>query len=383
MLTCFAGCAGIPKASIEGRDAFYRNDYSASLNKFRQFDEQYDKNYVLHQLNIGSAALTAGDYYDAQRALLAAGDVMSSTDSDKTRGVLSLISAESIKVFKGEPFEKAMAFFYIGIFFYNQADYENAGAAFRKALLMDKQAAEGYREDLHLVYYLLAKTYWQLGQKDNARLALNKANDRLPDSSYPRNPYYTQENLERANATFIVELGAAPVKFRHGPGASLDDFRRANYPEHQVLIGTGDRQWSAVKALDLLYEAKHRGSSGKDAVQATKGVTREAAVATAIIASGRKNKTANAVALGAGVFALLNQSQADIRQWDLLPGELHVFSGRLPAGVTTVSLQFRGMGGQLLPLYDQVWYYLPIDKDREHIYLFRSGLGKGNGAFLN
>jgi tetratricopeptide (TPR) repeat protein len=270
-----------------------------------------------------------------------------------------------------------MAFLYLGIIYYNHGDFENARAAFNKALLADKQSEEGYREDLRLIFFLLAKTYLKLGDQENAKVAMRKAGERLPGEPYPANPFYDLEKARRANVTFVVELGEAPEKFRHGPGASLDAFARRSYPERRARLFWGDEPLGETAlALDLFYEAAHRGTSGKDVVQGVKGVTRDAAVATAVLAKDERVK------VGALLFALANQSQADIRQWDLLPGELQTFSARVAPGLHTLTLEFLGDGGLPLSSYRQVWYYVPAYPDREQIYLFRSGRHKGDGSYL-
>ncbi len=374
---CYLNQACAPaRSSAVGREAFFAYDYGRALAAFRKDLNKRDKNFVLYNLAFASAALTGGGYYDSERALLDSTEVMTG-DAGKSRGLLSLISAESIKVFKGEPFEKVMAYLYLGIIYYNQADFENARAAFNKALLMDKQSKEGFREDLRLVYFMLGKCYLKLGDQDNAKIAFRKANERNPKEPYRSNPYYDLQLAKQANLTVVLELGRVPTKYRHGPGASLDAFDRHDYPERGASIYlNGQRLGDAALGLDLFYEAKHRGSSGKDAVQASKGVTRDAAIITAATS---KNQNVQA---GALLFALANQSQADIRQWELLPGELHLYSGRVAAGLHTLRLDFVNAGGAQLRNYRQVWYYIPVDNSRERVYLFRSGAYKGNGSYL-
>lgn len=103
---------------------------------------------------------------------------------------------------------------------------------------------------------------------------------------------------------------------------------------------------------DLTYQAQTADRKGKTAIQATKGVLREASTVTAIIAANeaanRKNATAGWVALGAGLFALANQSQADTRQWELLPDRIDLLFSIDP---TTP-----GRHAYSLSTQPQVWY---------------------------
>lgn len=371
-----SGC-GAPSATVlKARNAFYANRYDLAVPLYRKESRLQNKNQVLTEMEFGSAALTGGNSYDAEKALLSASKGMSS-DAGKASGVLSLVSDESLKLFKGEPFEKAMAFFYLGVIYYNRGDYENARAAFNSALLMDKQSQQGFQDDLRLVFFMLGKSYLKLNEPENARIAFQKANARHTKEKLPANSYFDLELAKKVNFTVIVELGLAPLKIRTGPGASLDDFQRRSYPEKQAQIYlNGVFLGNTANALDLFYEAEHRGSSGKDVVQGAKGVAREAAVATAVLSDKKE------VQLGALLFALANQSQADIRQWDLLPGELQVYSGKVEPGLKTVRLEFRDAFGSNLNAYQQIWYYLPILAEREQVYLFRSGRYKGDGSYL-
>lgn len=371
-IAVLVGCAGGPSANtLRGRSDFYAHDYAAAVKRFRTDENKHDRDYVMYNLDLGAAALGGGDVFDARRALLNAVMVMNS-DAGKAAGIVSLFGDEAFKLFKGEPFEKAMAYVYLGVGYYNDGDYENARAAFSQALLMDKQSQDGYREDLRLVFFLVGKCYLKLKDTENARIAFNKANQRNPGEPYGANPYYDIELAKRANVTLLVEMGRAPVKYRHGPGASLDSFARAPYPERRARIYfDGALAGETSPALDLFYEAQHRGSSGKDVVQGTKGVVRDAAVVTAAVS---RNKS---VQLGALAVALLNQSQADIRQWELLPGEVQVYSAQVGRGLKTLVLEFTDRYGGNLSAYRQVWYYVPVEAPRERLYLLRSGFGKG------
>ncbi len=341
--------------------AFYRGDLDAAVDAFEAAAAKRDKNYVLHSCNLGSAALTAGYYSLADRALEGAVRVMWST-AGKTRGMLSLVSAESIKVFKGEPFEKAMASFYIGLIYYKWGEYDNAAASFRKALLADRQSKEGYRDDFAVAQYMLARCYVKQGQYDNARILLAKAK-----KAFPNNPYFTISSIKRTNAVFILETGRVPEKYRHGPGASLDDFREIITPDVGGEVEVGDRYIGrGAVAVDLYVQAKTRGSSGKDVVQGVKGTMRTAAAVTAVAA---KNKW---VKLGAAFFAAADQSQADIRQWKTLPQRVAVLPARIKPGVYNMEVRFLDKHNMPISRLVQNWQGVKIPRHKDALYLFRA-----------
>jgi tetratricopeptide (TPR) repeat protein len=371
-------CACSTRLPPTGVEAFHRYDYRRAIAEFRskaaEAGKTEDKDAVLFELGLLSSAMAAGDYWDAERASLAAQRVMWS-DAGKGRGTASLVSAEALKLFKGEPFEKAMAAIYAGIIFYNRGDTDNARAAFGKALMAVRSKEEA-RENFALPYLLQAKVLLKLGDRDNARISIERARKAQPD-----NPYLSLDRLEKSNAMFFLELGQAPRKTRTGPGASLVEWQRVGYPERLAYVFVNDVEVGrSAEAGDLTLQARTKGWTGKDTVQAVKGATREAAAITTILAAdqaAKGNQTAGWVALGAGLFTLLHQSQADVRQWEILPDRLHVVLASLPEGFHTIQLEFYDEGGRRLPSYRQVWYQVPMDKGDDRIFFFRSGPGKG------
>lgn len=358
LLFLFAACAGKP----EPVKAFLRGDLDAAVNGFAAEAAKRDKNFALHSAQLGSAAITAGYYDLADQAFQGASKVMWSTGAGELRGLLSLISAESLKVWKGEPFEKAMASFYLGLLYYMRGEYDNAAAGFRKAILANKQADENHREEYAVAFYMLARCLARQKDLDGAKVALAKAK-----KIYPGNPYFDLDKIQRSNFVLIVETGIAPEKYRHGPGASLDAFREVKTADAGAEVTVGRFSLgAAAEAFDLYLAAKNRGSSGKDVVQGTKGVLRDAAIATAVISDNQW------VSLGAGLFAVANQSQADIRQWEILPQRVAIMVAYVPPGSYDLRIDFLDSSGYKLPQYSQQWSHVSVRADRDNLYLFRA-----------
>ncbi|MFH1262842.1 MAG: tetratricopeptide repeat protein [Pseudomonadota bacterium] len=356
--------------------AYYSCNYGPVVSELKAKAKEDGKDYALYNLNLLSAAQGAGDRETAKQAFLNAQRLMWSTEAGKGRGTASLVSAESIKIFKGEPFEKSMAAIYGGILFFNEGDFDNARASFGKATMAIQQKEE-HPNDFAVAYFLQALSFLKNGDTDNAKIALERAK-----KAYPNNPYLDVRKLKSSNAFFVIELGRGPERFRTGPGASLADWRRRSYPEQGAAVFVDDEEVGrAQEAGDLTYQATTKGWMKKDTVQVTKGVMRDASIVTAVVAAdvaaNAKNKkdreTAAWVALGAGLFALANQSQADIRQWEFLPDRLHVAAVRLSPGPHRLRVVFYGTGGVPISGYDKTWYYNPAAPDEEKIFLVRSG----------
>src|SRR5207247_724125 len=106
-------------------------DYGSALQRLGPLSGKTDENFVLNNLRLGSAALAAYDLDTAEAAFLRAYEVLNSVGvNDGGRTLGAVLISENIRVWRGEPFERAMANFYLGLVYYMRHDYANARAAF-------------------------------------------------------------------------------------------------------------------------------------------------------------------------------------------------------------------------------------------------------------
>ncbi len=345
------GCAA-QRSPVE---AFYDNDYAYAVERFEELAARKDKNFALYSCNLGEARLAMGNMMDAKEALLDATMVMHNFGDGELRGLGSLIGPENIKAFKGDPFEKAMVDAANGIVHYAMGDYETAAVGFRRALLADKDSKEGYQDDFGLAHYMLGKALLKMGDVEMAKVGFRNARRCAPD-----NPYVSLEASQEANLTLIIDLGRAPVKEPSGPSGSIDVYRRARYPEAYAVVSVdGQVAGKSAQILDLFQQAEHSGRSVKDAIQAAKGVTKMGAAGVAAFSDDDR------VQLIALLIAIFLPAEADIRQCELLPGEVHVFQAKVEPGLHTITLAFHNAAGQALPRYTQHMYYIRVEEGRE------------------
>jgi len=364
---CLASWGCGPSARELGRRAFYRHDYETAQKLFAENKDRADRNFVLYNLEWGSAAFEGGDYRTARRAFETAAQVMRGYEGT-TEGIVSLVANESAKLFKGDPFERAMANFYDGLIYYRWGDYGNARAAFHQALMADKSSADGYQEDFAIAQFMIGKCYRKIGEPDNARISFEKAR-----KAYPHNPYFSDGAARDHNVLIILQLGTAPKKIATGLAGSLDDYARGSYRETGAKVyANGRLLGESSRALDLFHQAKTSGRTAKDAIQTAKGAAKTGLLA----AAAAENDSKRSLALAAA--ALLMPAQADLRQWDLLPGEIHLVSARLPPGRYTFKIEFFAQGKPMSD-FRQVWHYVPVEEDRDTLLVFRSGRHKANG----
>src|SRR5690242_11393128 len=92
-----------------------------------------ERDRVLYDYRFAASALRAGDYETAKVRLDDAiarigGIITNDADAARARG---LFAAESTKTFIGEPYERAMAYYYRGILYWRDGQPDNARACFR------------------------------------------------------------------------------------------------------------------------------------------------------------------------------------------------------------------------------------------------------------
>src|SRR5687768_9506930 len=171
-----AGCAP-SKMQIEASRAvtdYFIGDYRGAVQRLQPLAQTTDENFVLNNVRLGSAALVDYDLEEAEAAFLRAYEVMNSVGvNDGGRSLGAVLVDEKIKVWKGEPFERAMANFYLGLIYYIRHDYNNARAAFENALFKLRDYGDGaggsdeyreYESNFALGYLMLARCWQKLGR---------------------------------------------------------------------------------------------------------------------------------------------------------------------------------------------------------------------------
>jgi len=371
-----SACASLP----DPVERFYRGDYEGAAAGFAERAHAVDRSFALHQNDYATAALCAGDLRDARRAFLEAGQVMGNFDGSATRELAALIGSESLKVWKGDPYEKAMNSFYAGLLFFRDGQYDNALAGCKNGLLADGDSKdENAQSDFTLLHLMEGLCQRRLGRPDEAARAFALARASLEGRS-------SNAGLEPVirgdwNTVLVIGLGAGPVKYRDGPHGSWARFAPAGYPERAVRVSVdGAAPTAAAQAADLFFQASTRGGRPMDHILAGKAVLKDALLAsgTVLLASGLETPhsgQSNALVIAGGVALLVGAlltPQADVRHWETLPGEVHLWAGWLEPGTHTLRLEFEDGGGYALPSLTQYWHHVPVRGRGENVYCFRA-----------
>ena len=326
-------------------------------------EEQAKRDRVLNENREALTHLRAGNYA-AARPLL--DDVVTTlggvTAGDRSaREARSYFKEESRKSFRGEPYERVMAYYYRGILYWMDGEPDNARACFRTAAIQDADPEQHQFDcDYVLLDYLdgLVSEKLSGGGGDAYKRALKAVRGSAP-------PAYDKT----VNVMVFAEMGRGPAKYaagEHGeqlhfsPGTTTAvsaKFRvdpTNNLPGISVPVPVYD---------DLTYQATTRGGRQMDYILANKAVFKDstdnfgnAALVSGAILATQGGRGSNMDEIGAGllVAGLLSKvvsaattPAADTRCWDSLPNLLGFAALKLPPGRRTGTIEFLGPGGQV------------------------------------
>lgn len=317
-------------------------DWSAPEQEaFRRLYREGERNAVLNFNELGVAAIEAGNFRTAELAFdesLRRIDAIYAND-ENARKAKSLFSAEKVKDFKGEPYERSMAFYYRGLLYARAGDYQNARASFLAADYQDTVAEqESYRGDFGLMPYLAA---WASACDGDA----SKAED-LAKNAAAKDPALAALSTS-ARMLYLLESGAGPVKVGNGKYKELLTFSAAAGGAEVPLTLSGvSGEW--VRAGDLNYQASTRGGravqailDGKAQFKNTTQAVGEAAVDAGLFTASLGAMTDDAdlaqaggwAALAGSLFQLastMSKPAADTRQWSSLPREIYILGEANP-----------------------------------------------------
>jgi len=344
-LALAANATAAPKAkgpTEEQVQAYLADKPEPARPMFRHAMLDGERNQVLNLMRAGLASMDAGDFRSAadafDQALAKIEAVYASNPSaDKAR---SKFVKEAVKDFKGEGYERSMAYYYRGVLYLYEGDYDNARASFMSAQLQDQWAEDQqYASDFALMDVLsgwasqcagdpgLAKEFYGKAREKNAQIGLPKPDDRT---------------------LLLAEVGRSPQKWADGKYNENLRYRMGDLSgANRVVFRLADAEIQGLSGESLYRQASTRGGREVDTILAgkanfkatTAGLSQGASQAAMIALQSSSNMQsygnyggANSMAyagMAMGALSLLSAAassaakpQADIRYWDNLPETL-------------------------------------------------------------
>ncbi|MBO9375186.1 hypothetical protein GG804_00255 [Sphingomonas histidinilytica] len=318
-------------------EAFAQTRQEELRGYYRTLYYDGEHNAVLNYERLGLLSMELGYYADAEKAFDGALDrIEAFYNKDKqAEKATSATRLEVNKDFKGEPYERAMAYYYRGLLYLRKGDYDNARASFKAAEYQDTVAGdESFQSDFALLTFLQGWASQCAGDGSQAADAFEQAAKIDPKLKVPG---------PNDNVLVLTELGIGPVKATDGQYQEKLVFRPgAAMPENGAIVTLGSgkttRAWPLTPAADIYTQASTRGGRAIDGIldgkaQFKSGLETTSALATTVGSTFAQQMGGNALyAQGIGaalsMFSKSVRPTADTRMWDGLPSTIMVGTTR-------------------------------------------------------
>ncbi len=338
----------------------YLSDKPNNLrDHYRALFEGGTRNAVLNHMRIGLAAMQLGHFGHAEAAFegaLSRIERVYAVDH-KAKLAKSKFQNENIKDFKGEPYERAMAYLYRGLLYLREGDYDNARATFLNGEFQDTVSEdEVFQGDFAVLNYLAGWASQCEGEPEFAEIFFKRARKHNPALKRPG---------RSDNVLFIAGIGNGPVKIGKGKHKEALGFQRGGgFHESSVRFETeGSGTLAATPATSIFWQATTRGGRPVEAILNGKAKFKEGTAMAADISefvatqsiyqAGLENNTdllnvGAAVAVAGIAFDLFSKATkpaADTRHWDNLPDSVAVATAYVPGDVGKARAVFTGKKG--------------------------------------
>lgn len=319
------------------------------------------QDFVKEHMEAGVIALELGEHEAAARSfdLVLNGITAVYADNERAAQARSLWYEEGQKDFKGEPYERVMAFYYRGLLDLYAGDYENARASFKSGLLQDAFAEEKQNQaDVALLIFLQGWASHLLGDDQLAEAAFDEVKSLRPDFEPP---------AADDNTLILVETGRGPRKLGDGVGHYELVYRPGKYfDEKRAKVKIGDEiidpypmesiYWQATtrggRPVDRIIEGQVKFKQRSESVGSFLTDASTSASLGSLSATGMSDGTANTlgmVGVAALFFSAKSKPKVDTRYWDNLPDGVHTETLRMESPPEEVMVGYLTKTGKPLP----------------------------------
>ncbi len=360
-LAALPACSGNSQRVAQAVSFYYAGEYAQSQQELAPLIKKPNRNYVLNNCRYGSAALAAGNIMQAEHAFLKAYNVMNSVNTNTgSRVIGAVVLYDGVKVWKGQPFERAMAHYYLGLTFLMQQDYENARAAFQNSLFRlraySKNSASNSgnlnRVDSNFVlgYFGLGLCYLKTDRPQLAAAAFQHAQQLDPAIASVVQKLYRPAT----NTLIFVDYGYGPQRRNRGWYGEQTVFTPTPYQAGPLPMAEAWKNGHPIPGIaqsnmvDTLALAQDKRWLTMDTIREAKAVVGTGLIAGGLLVAnnGVDQDSAGTALAGLGVAALgaalAGSSHADVRYWEMLPRAVYVIPTALPSGRNTLQVSIGG-----------------------------------------
>ena len=366
-------------------------------------NDHSDRMYLLDRMRLGILTLDDGYPRSAQTVFTQIYETLRTQGINKDKTVASVVLNEDLKIWKGEPFEQALALFYYSVLQAMQGSWDNARAAAdnslfylrdfgadetgkridtlaiaKRAIEYERSLAQGtspqdaprehesdnddylntgyvVRESNFTLGYLMnGLANLQLGRIDEARDHLHAAVITAP---------WVQPVCDRLlsgqyNTVFVVAYGLGPEKIGYGPDAALAGFNALHPSDDAPLaVRINDQPTEAFPVVcDVNAMAQDHMWNNLEDVRLAKSHLGTAALwaGTFLTDAGAHRGDEAMLGAGLGVMAaglfLKAGAHVDTRYCDVMPQRFYLVPVNLDESTSLVELQVQGRPGSRMVL---------------------------------
>lgn len=370
------GCASAIKVDKE----VAVGDYGAARQKLAEHgeDKPGNRHYILDKMRLTMTSLADGYPDSAELATNEMFELLRTQGINEDKTVLAAVTVENVLIWKGEPFEQAMAFYYVALQKAMRGEWDNARAAAAASLFLlrdfgenekgerlsteeiatisveqDRQRSQegedaqeyidhGYqpiKTNFALGYLMNGVANYAMGRDDEARDNFHEAvnlNAGLQDVT-------TKILSGRTNTLLFVEYGQGPRKVRYGMDNAFSRFepRTPSIAAPLRVTVDGGPQQAFGPACDVNTMAMDHMWNNMQDVRVAKSYIGTALIAGAVaVSAGSSSEGAQYAALAMAIAGLLMKASAaaDITYCDLLPQSVYLAPLYLSAADASIDL---------------------------------------------
>ena len=384
-----------------------RGEYGRARTELRRqvVDDRSSRRYLLDRMRVGVLTLADGYPQSSQTVFEEVYDVLRTQGINRDRTVQSIVLNEDLRIWKGEPFEQALALAYYSMVQAELGSWDNARAAAnnalfylkdfgendqgqrldteaiaRRSLLYERAIAAGATPDdayahaqangddadyldhgyvprpsnFTLGYLLAGIANQQLGRQDEASDHLTAAVRHAPELA----PLADALRHGTYNTILVVSWGLGPQKEGYGPDNALARFSpRIRSDTARLWLRVGDEQdRSYPQVIDVNRMAADHMWNNLEDVRRAKSTIGTALLYGGVLSTaiGADHGSETAVYAGLGAMAagafLKAGAHVDIRYADVFPQRYYLVPLMLDDSAEPIELQIEGYPGSRVVL---------------------------------
>lgn len=370
MLTALtAGCTSAPQPT-RAIDAYLEYDFADARDHLRdRADGPANDDILLDNLRLGMAALADGSLDEAERALRRAFDLLSTAGLNADRTTAAVLLNDGVLIWKGEPFEQALAYYEVAALYAVKGDWENARAAAANSLFRltdfgaDQTtrtiASRAARDDDYLDEgYTAVETNFALGFLMQA-IGEDQSGgdgDRLYDAAIEIDPRLSEIASTLRTRDFdtllLIDWGLGPRKVAFGPDESLTRFQPREQRLEPISVTSGNQAGDYPAVCDVnALAGDHRWNNLEDIRRAKSLIGDGLVIGGALTISNSEKTESQLIGAGLMLAGLISKAnaRADTRHLEFTPHAVYLVPLRLGE---TSDVTIRDATGGVIALAD-------------------------------